>query len=69
MTENEYILLTNKVKVSAAYSLLTDCIRGKEYGIMHQEFKTCIKNLNNILNRLESMTPVDCRIDSGDAFF
>ena len=45
MREIDYIKATNRVKVSAALSILRDVLPGKEYGITEKELSEIKKKL------------------------
>lgn len=55
MTEKEYIIATNRVKVSAALSLIRDTLGGDEYGVGDEERKDILKALCMIEEKLFAM--------------
>ncbi len=54
MTEYEYIKATNRVKVSAALTILRDVLAGDDCGITDDELKSIVKPLRDIETKLFS---------------
>lgn len=64
MKESQYIIATNRVKVSAALTILRDVLGGtpedvKTYGISDDEVKSICKKLIIIEDRLFSMLDIE----------
>jgi hypothetical protein len=58
MTENEYLIATNRVKVSAARTILFDVLPGGDYGITDDELASLLKPLCRIEKRLFDLTKI-----------
>ncbi len=52
MKESEYIIATNRAKISLALSALTGVLAGDGYGVSRDEIKDIIKGLYSIESRL-----------------
>ena len=52
MTEKEYIIATNRVKVTAAIKAISDTTTGDEYGISKGQKVTMVNTLHTIEERL-----------------
>jgi hypothetical protein len=52
MTENEYIVITNKLKASMAISVLADVLPGNEYGVDLKNFRNIMAQLKSIESKL-----------------
>ena len=60
MTEQEYIIATNRVKVSAALTILRDVMKGKQYAtnqIILSEATNALCNLEEALFAAIEITP------------
>ena len=57
MTETEYIIATNRVKVSAAKKLIEDVLPGANYGISDKHHKAIYLHLENAEARLWKSMP------------
>ena len=64
MTESEYIIATNRVKVSASITILRDVLPGdgEEYGIMKDDLAEIIEKLSSAERKLFSSIVV---VESG----
>ena len=52
MKEQDYIIVTNRVKISSAISLLGDVSVGQDYKIDQDDFRKILKTLREIETRL-----------------
>lgn len=59
MTEKEYIILTNRVKITAAKNHIYDCLDGSDYGISEEEYVELCRILCTIEQRLFDLVDVD----------
>lgn len=59
MTENEYIIISNKSKVSIAKDILRDVLPGKEFGFPKHEHQKIMKTLALIEETLFDMVETD----------
>lgn len=59
MTEQEYMILTNKVKVDNAISILNNLVPEKEYGIDSNELALALNSLDNIQMSLRKLLKTD----------
>lgn len=54
MTDHEYILVSNRVKVSAALQILRDITPGAPYGVKKNVYRQVIATLTTIEDHLSS---------------
>lgn len=59
MTEKQYIIATNRVKVSLALQILRDVFPGDEYGITATELSHIRRSLSLIETRLFGATKIE----------
>lgn len=52
MTDKEYVIATNRVKISMAKDCLQDVISGTEYGVDEEKWRNIIKDLCGIEDKL-----------------
>lgn len=57
MTEQEYIIVTNRVKVKAALELMCDVTPGSEYGISQSKYEQILTRLVSAEKRLFDAVP------------
>jgi hypothetical protein len=62
MTENDYLKVTNRTRVSIALKILRDVMPGENYGISDEECSEIIKKLTDIEDRLFAL----CKINEYD---
>jgi len=55
LKENEYIIITNRVKVSAALTILHDVLTGDDYGITYEQLSEITINLRSAEEKLFSL--------------
>lgn len=55
LKENEYIIITNRVKVSAALTILRDVLSGDDYGITDKQLSEITTNLRTTEEKLFSL--------------
>jgi len=59
MTENEYIIATNRVNITSAIRILKDVLAGDEWGVPKEEFNAQIQKLYEIEESLFSKTEIE----------
>jgi len=59
MTEIEYIIATNRVKVSTALSIMRDVLAGEEYGISKKDCREITSRLSAAQDRLFASVEID----------
>lgn len=52
MKEEDYVLVTNKTKISSARKILSDVLPGDEYGIDEKEFRRVVSFLYSTEEKL-----------------
>jgi hypothetical protein len=52
MTENEYIIVSNRVKISIAKQAIGDILPGDECGISHKKRTDLIKTITNLEEKM-----------------
>jgi len=55
MTEEEYLIATNRVKISLAKDILADTYKGTEYGVDEDEMRSILSILYRTEERLFAM--------------
>ena len=58
MKEKEYIIATNRVKITSAINSLRDVLPGDDYGIPYDDFSLTVGKLRQIEDRLFTMVDV-----------
>ena len=59
MTETEYIIATNRVKVSIALSIMRDVLAGEKYGISKKDCQEIASRLSAAQDRLFALVEID----------
>lgn len=65
MTETEYIILSNRVRISSALATLKDVLAGESYGVSQEEKTNITAPLYDLEQKLFAMTNIEVEDDTG----
>ena len=58
MTENEYIIVSNKTNITTAIAIMRDVMEGKEYGVDSEQHHLIMRSLVGMQQKLFSLCAV-----------